>query len=427
MKNNDAWFKLDNAAKIYPALSIKKSPPQFRLTVSLEKPVNYHFFKQAWENLLQRCPYFQVYLKRGLFWYYLQKHDNIPSIELMKPVPDLTFDHKKRTSHLLKATLRGNTIALDFSHILTDGNGGMRFLQALIFEYFKLMKINVDPGKNMLFAGSDPRKEEYEDAFLKFFPGKLPKPDRLKKAFHLSGTFFTNNNFRIISGELSLDNILTTSRNLHVSITEYLTAVYLSSLLKIFLQEKSKRTTVLRLEVPVDLRRYYDTVTMRNFSLYNSIEIDLKLGEYSFTDILKKVHHSMRLQTDRKELNRQVSRNVRGETNPFIRIVPIIMKNIYMAELYSRLGERCYSGVISNLGPIALPEDFGSHIESFNFILNPNQVMKKSITLLSWQEILRINISSVIKDRELERLFFTKLTEDGIEVKIKETQNADLS
>jgi hypothetical protein len=166
---------------------------------------------------------------------------------------------------------------------------------------------------------------------------------------------------------------------------------------------------------------------MRNFSLYTSIEIDLKLGDYSFPDILKKVHHSMRLQNDRKELSRQVSRNVSGEKNPFVRIVPLIMKNIYMADLYSRLGETCYSGVLSNLGSIELPENFGSHIESFNLILNPNHVMKKSITVISWQEELLINISSVIEERELERLFFTKLTEDGIAVHIKETRNANLS
>lgn len=103
------------------------------------------------------------------------------------------------------------------------------------------------------------------------------------------------------------------------------------------------------------------------------------------------------------------------------------MKNIYMAELYSKLGEQCYSGVISNLGPIVLPKNVNPHIDSFNFILNPNHVMKKSITVLSWQEVLCINISSVIEDRELERLFFTKLIEDGIAVHVKETKNADLS
>ena len=208
MKKNDDWFKLDNAAKIYPALSVRKSPPQFRLSANLRSPINYRVFKQAWENLLERCPYFQVYLKRGLFWYYLQRHNNIPSIELMAPVPDLTFDHRKRTSHLLKATIRGNSIALDFSHILTDGNGGIRFLQALIYEYLKLREISVDPGKNIPLVGKAPRQEEYEDAFLKYFPGKLPKPDKLKGAFHLSGTSFTNNNFRIIVGELSLDEML---------------------------------------------------------------------------------------------------------------------------------------------------------------------------------------------------------------------------
>jgi len=90
MEQNKDWLKLDNAAKIYPATSSRKSPAQFRLAVTLNSPVKLKILQQAWERMLKRCPYFQVYLRRGFFWYYLQRHQDIPPIELMELIPTPT-------------------------------------------------------------------------------------------------------------------------------------------------------------------------------------------------------------------------------------------------------------------------------------------------------------------------------------------------
>jgi len=40
--------------------------------------------------------------------------------------------------------------------------------------------------------------------------------------------------------------------------------------------------------------------------------------------------------------------------------------------------------------------------------------------VLSFQNELTINFSSVVESTELERLFFTKLVDDGIPVSVKE-------
>jgi hypothetical protein len=144
------------------------------------------------------------------------------------------------------------------------------------------------------------------------------------------------------------------------------------------------------------------------------------LGEYTFDELLKRVHHSLQIQINRKELGRQVSRNVGGELNPFVRIIPLFLKDIYLTGLQSRLGEKCYSGVLSNLGSVIIPEEAKPFIKSFDIIMVPNHMIKKNCAVLSYGNDLIINFSSVVECRELERLFFTKLVENGIPVSVKE-------
>ncbi|RLC47819.1 MAG: hypothetical protein DRI23_10975 [Candidatus Cloacimonadota bacterium] len=423
MDKNLDWLKLDNAAKIYPATSSRKSPAQFRLAVTLNSPVKLKILQQAWERMLKRCPYFQVYLRRGFFWYYLQRHQDIPPIELMELIPTPTFHMNHKFSHLIRISARESTIALDFSHIITDGNGGMRFLIGLIYEYLRLDGAHINKIETIPYPDDEPSADEFEDGHRKFFPGNLPKPDALPKAYHISDKPFTHKDFKLISGKIQLDDILKISRQNQVSTTEYLSAVYMFSLMQIYKQEnreKNPKNTIIRLEVPVNMRKFHPSGTMRNFSLYVSPEIDLKLGDFTFEEILKKVHHSMQIQIDSKELGRQTSRNVGGELNLIVRIIPLFVKDIYLSNLYRRLGENCYSGVLSNLGSISIPDAAKPFIKSFDCILVPNHGMKKSCVVLSFQNELTINFSSVVESTELERLFFTKLVEDGISVSVKE-------
>ena len=134
-----------------------------------------------------RCPYFQVYLKRGFFWYYLQRHHSIPEIQLLEPIPNPELSSKEKTSHLLQVSVRENRIAIDFSHIITDGNGATRFLLTLIYEYLKLCGIKIQRNDEMLDIGESPEKIEFEDAHRKYFKGGFPKPKNLSPAFHLPG------------------------------------------------------------------------------------------------------------------------------------------------------------------------------------------------------------------------------------------------
>lgn len=418
------WYRLDNAAKIYPSTTTDRSPAMFRIAVSLTKPVKLSILQQALESVMPRFPYFQVYLKRGFFWYYLQKHSEIPKIQLLdlSRVPNIPVH--SRSTHLLRVCTRQNVVAVDFSHIITDGNGGVRFVSTLVAEYLKLCGVSVAPHENILNLNEQPGFEEDEDAYRKYFTKGIPGPESISPAYHEPGRPVSSDRFRTITGRIPVQQILGLARGKGVTLTEYLAALMMFCLTQIYQDEtgsgvKSRRS-IIRLEVPVNMRLFYPSKTMRNFSLFVSPEVDLKLGAFSFDEMLKRVHHTLQLQIDAKELNKQLSRNVAAELHPAVRFLPLHIKDCLLGWVHAKMGEQLFSGVLSNLGRITFPDDMNSAIESVNVVLNPNQVMKKSCSVVTYQNDLYITFCSLIESRKLEKLFFTRLVENGVSIHVKE-------
>jgi hypothetical protein len=300
----------------------------------------------------------------------------------------------------------------------------MRFLTSLVREYLRLCGIDVELWDGQLNPSDDPHPEEYEDAHKRHFKSGQPKPLRLSNAYQLPGDTRRNAPYGFLVGQMPVSAVLELGRSRGVSLTEYLAALYIASIAKVREQQLRSgdpvKHSVVRIEVPVNMRPYYSSQTMRNFSLFVSPDFDLNLGAFSFEEIARKVHLSMRLQLDRRELQRQISRNVAGELNPLVRPIPLFLKDIFLSVMHNRWGSAPYSGLLSNLGMIELPDAFRRHVRDFGFYQGPNPAMKKNCSILSFKETLTIAFGSIIESRDLERFFFTALVRDGVDVRIKE-------
>ncbi len=418
------WLRLDNAATIYPSTASEESPAEFRLGFTLQRPVRLLWLQRALERVMPRFPYFQVTLRRGFFWYYLQRTPEIPQVELLQNVPATVISIKERSAPLLRVSARGRTVAVDFSHIITDGNGGMRFLMTLAAEYLRQSGGEIPTGGNVMDLDEEPRPEEFEDAHRKSFPESRGTPENPAPAYHIADRPFSSRRFRAFRGMMPADAVVSLARQRGVTLTEYLAALYMYSLEQIYHRElrerRKQKYSMIRLEVPVDMRRYYPSMTMRNFSLYISPEVDPGLGKYSFEELLTQVHHSMRLLKSKRELGRQISRNVGSELNPFVRFMPLFIKDIFLSAVHSRFGEAIHSGVLSNLGRVTVPEELERQLDEVFFDLNPDHVMKKGCAVVSFGGALQVTLTSVVESTEFERLFFTHLTRRGVPVSLKE-------
>lgn len=417
------WLKLDNAAKLFPAIMSSELTAVFRITATLKEPVKFSAIKEAVEITSGRFPYFSVSLGSGLFWYYLEYNHQFPRIQTEEKISCTAFAVKRKNEPLYRILIKENRVSVEFIHILTDGSGAFEYFKSLLYTYFRLTGITIRSSEGIILPDSPIANGEMEDGYNRFFRRKIPPPGKLTKAWHLPFNLNEKPRLRVIRSEISLDKLLDTARGHKVTVTEYVASVYMFSLQKFYLEEKKdmkrQKRGVLRIEVPVNLRKKFPSKTMRNFSLFVMPEIDLRLGVYTFEEILKIVHHQLQAGTDVKQITRFLSQNVSHEKSPFVRVLPLFIKRMAISAVYKRLGSNQCSGIMTNLGAVNLPAEMEDHIDSFEVVPTPpNTHVKISCAMVTFRNKMRLNFCSISQSTGLEKHFLKHFTDSGIHVKV---------
>ena len=417
------WFKLDNAAKIFPAVDSPTTTTMFRVSATLDEPIDRDVLARAHADLAERFPYLRVTLKAGLFWHYLQRVDEVGVVSEERDPPCRTIDARNSRALLFKVLYFGRKISAEFSHIVTDGAGALAYLRALVAQYFKHLGVETDDTSDLLLPGEDIDPEEYEDSYKTFYDPGIPLPPDQEHAYQLPDPIVDPHAVRVITGITPVAPLLELARATGVSLTEYFVALYLFVLYE-HLQSvppelRRRQLRPIRLVVPVNLRKQFPSKTMRNFLLHVTPGIDLRLGRFTFDEVVDKVHHYMRVELNEKLLKQQIARNMRGETNPLIRVTPLFLKIPFERVLYNKYGNAIASGVLSNLGSVKMPPILDEHVERIEFITVPNPDTKVSVGVISHRDQLYTTFGSLIQSREIERRFFTGLRTRGVPVKIE--------
>jgi NRPS condensation-like uncharacterized protein len=417
------WLKLDNAAKLFPAIMSAELTSVFRITVFLKKPIKFSAIKEAVEISSRRFPYFSVSLGSGLFWHYLEYNHQIPRILTEEKIPCTAFAAKRKNEPLYRILVKENRISVEFIHILTDGGGAFEYLKSLLYTYFRLNGNHIPSDEKIILPESPISEEEIEDGYKRFFRRKIPPPGKLTKAWHLPFRLDGKPRLKIIRSQITLDKLLEVARSYGVSVTEYMVSVYLFTLQMIYLEEiekvKKQKRGVLRIEVPVNLRKKFPSKTMRNFSLFVLPEIDLRLGVYSFDEILKIVKYQLQTGADVKQITRFLSQNVGHEKSPFVRLLPLFIKSMAISAVYKRLGSNQCSGILTNLGRVKLPEEMENLIDAFEVVPTPpNTHVKISCAMVTFKNQLRLDFGNISRSTSFEMHFLKYLTESGIPVKV---------
>ncbi|HPG92563.1 MAG TPA: hypothetical protein PK675_04050, partial [Clostridia bacterium] len=183
--HKEQWFKLDNAALIYPALA-RDSNAQFRLAAIFNEEIDPILLQEALNDVVTRYPTITSSLKAGLFWWYLDAPTTPLVIEEQNTLPckPLKLDHRRS---MIRVTYFYKEIAIEFFHSATDGSGGMKFFNTLIAEYLTKKGYKISDRTNCPNALDKPRFEEMRDLFqVVKSKEKLPMPERVK-AMHMKG------------------------------------------------------------------------------------------------------------------------------------------------------------------------------------------------------------------------------------------------
>ncbi len=419
-KPDSRWYRLDSAGILYSALQREEYSAIYRFSAQMAQPVEPPALQRAILRIMPRFPSFAVRIRRGLFWYYLEPNP-APGPFLKEDVSDPCQPVRFREDDgwLVRFYYYRSRISIEVFHALSDGAGAMVFFRALLAEYLRQTGVDVPEGEGIPSPGEPPRPEELEDAYTRYAGKHAFGLRRLPRAYANLGTpepFYT---FHVTMGFVPLDRVRERARHYGASITEYLSAVLIQVLLDKQKREHPRRERPVALAIPINLRGWFPSETVRNFITTVRPYIDPALGDYTFPEIVSQVRHFMKLHINRQELQAAFTGNVRFTRNVLLRAVPVALKNPVMALNYRMFGVRPYTCTYTNPGAFTVPPAMAEHIRGMEVILGQATVPRAHCASISYGNTLEITFAGTQKETDTERDFFRFLVAEGIPVRVE--------
>ena len=422
--DKQGWYPLDLSAIVYPTLQRRDFSSVFRLSVLLKEDIQPEVLQKAVDMTLPRFPTYKVAMRKGLFWRYLEPN-NRPGPFVQEDVRNfcMPMPFKTNNRHLIRVYYHDKRISLEAHHSLGDGTGGMHLLHTITANYLRLLGHEIANQYFVLDIHKEADPQELEDAYLRYSNAKVRPPRPMERAYRVRGTkepFYT---FHVIDGIMSVSAVMKVASHYHCTITEYLNSVLLYALLQKQQQDKPIKERPVKIAMPVNLRRFFPSKTLRNFITMIYPSIDPRLGDYTFEEIIRQVHHYMRYYINEKFLRGDITTNAATQRNPFIRVVPLFIKDFVVKTFYRRVQDRNSSAGLTNMGALKVPEGMAPFIERFDIYMGIPFSSRTNCAIVSFQDTLTINFGSCIHESDVERFFFSKLVEDGIPVTIESNRD----
>lgn len=418
------WYRLDLSAIVYPTLQRRDFSSVYRLSLLLKEDVQPDILQQAVDIAMKRFPTYRSAMHKGLFWRYLEPNTN-PGPIVQKDIRNfcMPMPFKSNNRYLVRFYWYGRRIALEAHHSLGDGTGGMFLLQTVTAVYLRLLGHPIPNDGFVLDVDAEPDPEEFEDAYMRYANAQVRPARPAEKTYRVRGTkepFYTLN---VIDGIMSVKEVMQVAKGYNATVTEYLNAVLLYSLLQKQEHDFHLKLRPVRIAMPVNLRRFFPSKTLRNFITMVYPSIDPRLGEFTFEEIVAHVHNYMRYYINEKFLKGDITTNAATKRNPFIRIVPLFIKDFVVRLFYTRVQDKNSSAGLTNLGSVYVPDAMKPYLERFDIYMGIPYSQRTNCAIASFGDTLTVNFASCIIEADVERRFFQKLVEDGIAVTIESNRD----
>ncbi|NLZ55246.1 MAG: hypothetical protein GX900_01075 [Clostridiaceae bacterium] len=405
------WYSLDSAAKIYPMSMGYRRMSMFRLAVYLKEQIVPELLQIALTFTIKRFPSFATTLKRGFFWHYLDSTKRRFVIEPESGHPCKPLIIHTSGSQSFRVQYYRNRISAEFFHVLTDARGGMVFLNTLTAEYLRLLGHDIPEGNGVFDIGAAPNECETRDEFRRFEQRRKGSGFRQGRALQMSGRLSRNRPCQVLHFELELPALLNYARSKNTTITGLMVA--LMFLACKFATEENRGD--IRIQVPVNMRKFYDSRTIRNFAMYCGIS--LKLSEITtLEEILPEIDRQLTERSAQEVMEEMAVSAVNIVRS--VRFLPLFIKRPVAAALHGFLGENAFTNTFSNIGAVDLPLQMAKHIEKFDFVLGSGTVNRAYCGIVSFAETAVLSVTKLTVNPSFEDKMYELLVGCGLSPKV---------
>ncbi|MBS7007231.1 hypothetical protein [Anaerostipes sp.] len=411
-----AWRKLDNTAQLFPVIANKEISHVYRISATLKEEIRPELLQRALEDILPWFDVFRVRLRRGFFWFYFEENKNRPEVEDETEYPCRYIDPHGRRKFLFRVSYYRRRINLEVFHAVSDGMGAVTFLKELTYRYIDLCRSR-GVHKVKKYVPSEECILDQEDSYIKHYRKKKGKSYSTKKAYQIKGRKLYGAAISVIHGYVSIGDLKKVCRKYGVSVTKYLTAVMIYSIYEEYMNKQKEENPVC-INLPVNLRAFFDSSTTSNFFAVTMIEFLSKGDGHTFQEILSEVSRQMDEKITKEKIEDVLAYNVSAEKNRLIRVLPLFMKNLGLSYTFRR-SSKSATTTLSNLGQIKVLKEYEAEIEKFHVMMGVFKTQEIKCAMLSYQDQAVITFTSVFQESYLQKAFFRNLTREGIKVSIE--------
>lgn len=422
---NFNWLKLDTAAIMFASIQDKNVSRIFRGSFVLkDEEVDGEILKEAVYDVVKRFPYFRVRYKAGFFWSYLQRTDIMPIVAKESEYPAAVQWLGKNAGPEFRVLYYKRRITLEIAHMLTDGAGSAALMKSILAKYF-ILKGEVDEKEcEAMLPGDEIKSEEWENAYKRFYTGEKSSADiPLEGETHKLPMTPISNYLKVIFGIMPIEDIKREASKYGASITEFLAAAEILALIK---RAKEPVDDVIRISVPINMRRFFKTDTLRNFAADTVIEFKpCKRTDITFDEVLKSISGTLK-ETVTKEyaqnfINKTYSKNI----NPVTRWVPYFVKHKVVNSSQKADHRNSMSVILTNVGTSDLPKCLADKVERCDSIPGNVTLYGLPITTSPVSHNGYLNMSFCInnKDTSFAKEFFKIISSQNIRVRIESTDD----
>ena len=402
------WFPIDNAAKIYPVSMSSDNMALFRLSVYLKEDVIPEILQMALTFTIKRFPTFATSVKKGIFWHYLE---TTKRRYVALPDTGVPCHHIKvgaSGSQTFRLMYYKNRISVELFHILSDGTGGMAFLKTIVAEYFRILGTPCESTNGVLPVNGIVSAGELTNEFPNVPTEGKPAGFMDKTAMQFGGKLSKVRPCQVLHFKLDAAKLKKVAKSRNATVTAYL----LSRMFAAGRNACDEISGEFSVMVPVNMRKYYPSETLRNFSMYCGIReplTDIKNADDLIPDITA--------QLEKKASKESMTKMVASTNNmiKLLRFIPLFLMAPVAKRVYGVLGEKIFSTTLSNLGVVKFPAEIEDKIESLDFVLGTVSTNRLACSSVTFGNTCTFSVSKNTADSSFEDCFYELLCADGLD------------
>ena len=395
-EENLTWRKLDNYAKLFPLASTQKYKTVFRISAVLIDEINPEILEKAVRVALNKFKFFKVRMRKGIFWYYFENNPKNPVIEEENDYPCKFIDLPLNNDYLFQVTYFDKKINLEIFHCLTDGSSAMHFLKEIVYNYIEIKYLN-----NVSTSLTKEREVKYnaEDIYSKNFDNKIKAKRDKSKAYVLKGKTLPPGVISVTHEFISATKVKEIAKQRGASVTQFLTACLIYAIHEEGVKKDNSKRKV-KVQVPVNLKKYFPSITIANSFSYIDVNVDTNKEE-TFDNILEEVKKQFTEKLTEEELLKTIAVNLRLGNNIFLKLVPLFIKKFVVARAHKEF-RKYNTTTLSNIGRIGIMSEYKKYIDKFLLLIAPENVEKIKCTICAYEDIMVFSFASVLEDKNVE-------------------------